>query len=136
MKLNGQCHCGAIKFEAEAASNVFGICHCTDCQVMSSTAFSAAVRVRSDHFKVVSGQPKTYTKTAEETGNKSTSVFCGDCGTRVYAWADENPTIIRVRLGVIVQRADLVPGRQIWRRSALPWVDRISDMEAFDRNPS
>ena len=136
LKIDGQCHCGKLKFEAETTSNIFGICHCTDCQTMSSSAFGAAVLVPKEQFQLVDGHPRTYVKTTSASGNKSMSAFCEECGTRIYTCAVENPIEIRVRLGVINQRASFVPGRQIWRKSALPWIDEIETVPAFQQNPA
>ena len=38
-------------------------------------------------------------------------------------------------IGVIAQRATFTANRQIWRRSALPWVDSISSIPAHDSQP-
>ena len=43
MKIEGGCHCGHIKYEAEVDPAGAGICHCTDCQVFSGSAFRVVV---------------------------------------------------------------------------------------------
>lgn len=136
MKIDGQCHCGALQFEAEITSNKFGICHCFDCQNMSSSAFGAAVLVPIDKFKLTTGEPKNYIKTTAASGNHSISAFCGNCATRIYTCAVDNPVEIRIRLGAINQRAELVPSRQIWKSTALPWIESIANVPAFEKNPS
>lgn len=45
MKITGGCHCGAIRYEAEVDPATAGICHCTDCQVLSGTAFRVSIRI-------------------------------------------------------------------------------------------
>src|SRR5689334_18981220 len=39
MKIDGRCHCGEITFEAEVDPDALHICHCTDCQTLSGSAF-------------------------------------------------------------------------------------------------
>ena len=39
MKIDGGCHCGYITYEATIDSEQIGICHCTDCQTLSGSAF-------------------------------------------------------------------------------------------------
>ena len=39
MKIDGGCHCGYITYAAEIDPEKVGICHCTDCQTLSGTAF-------------------------------------------------------------------------------------------------
>ena len=46
MRIEGQCHCGRIAYEATVDPDTVGICHCTDCQTLvsrfrSSQAFAA-----------------------------------------------------------------------------------------------
>jgi hypothetical protein len=85
----------------------------------------------AEHF-VLRGAPKTYIKTAE-SGNKRLHAFCGTCGTPIYACAVDNPRIYGLRVGTITQRAAFAPQRQIWRRSALPWVDALATVPAAEK---
>src|SRR5690348_5559864 len=39
MKVTGRCHCGNISFEAEIDPAQVRVCHCTDCQHLTGTAF-------------------------------------------------------------------------------------------------
>ena len=81
---------------------------------------------------LLTGKPKTYIKTAE-SGNKRLHAFCGTCGTPIYSSAVESPQSYGLRAGTIRQRAELSPQRQIWRRSALPWVDTLTDVPAAEK---
>jgi hypothetical protein len=39
MKIDGRCHCGYITYQAEIDPEKVMICHCTDCQTLSGSAF-------------------------------------------------------------------------------------------------
>ena len=65
MKIDGVCYCGSIAFEADIDPESVYICHCTDCQTMSGTAFRTIVPASAETFRVVAGEPKSYVKTAE-----------------------------------------------------------------------
>jgi hypothetical protein len=43
MKVTGRCRCGQIGFEAEVDPTQVRICHCTDCQTLTGTAFRTTV---------------------------------------------------------------------------------------------
>jgi len=132
MKIDGQCHCGAIAYEAEIDRPRMRICHCTDCQMLSGTAFRITVPVDEASFRLLRGIPAEYRKVAE-SGRGRIQAFCRDCGSPLWATsAGEGPRIIGIRAGTIRQRRELVPDRQFWRRSALPWVPEIACAEAFD----
>jgi len=132
MKVEGHCHCGKITFEAEVDPNAVSICHCTDCQNLTGSAFRTSISSPAEHFVLRSGTPKTYIKTAD-SGTKRRHAFCPDCGTPIYACAIENPPTYSLRVGTITQRAAFSPQRQIWRRSALPWVDTLAAVPATER---
>ena len=121
MKIDGGCHCGNITYEAEVDPEKVAICHCTDCQTMSGSAFRAVVPAASDKFKLLSGQPKIYVKTAE-SGNPRAQAFCPECGTHLYSAAVKDTPSYGIRLGTVRQRAQLTPKRQVWCRSALGWA--------------
>jgi hypothetical protein len=102
---------------------------------MRSTSATAPIarRSRDRHFVLLSGTPRTYIKTAE-SGNKRLHAFCGNCGTPIYACAVDNPRTYGLRVGTITQRAAFVPRRQIWRRSALHWVDALATLPAVEKS--
>ena len=124
MKVTGGCHCGAIRYEAEVDPATAGICHCTDCQQMSGTAWRASVRARAEDLKLA-GEPRVYIKTAE-SGTRRAQAFCPTCGSAIYAVTPGDERIYSLRLGSVDQRAELPPRFQIWCDSALPWALDIS----------
>jgi hypothetical protein len=123
MQIDGACHCGAVSFTAEIDPSRVVVCHCTDCQVMSGSAFRIVVHAPFDGF-AVQGPTKRYVKVAD-SGNRRVQVFCPECGTPLYAVAPENPTSVSIRLGCVKQRAQLQPAAQIWQHSALPWLSEL-----------
>ena len=57
MKIDGGCHCGFIAYEAEADPEKTAICHCTDCQKLSGSAFRTVIPVADKDFRMTGGQP-------------------------------------------------------------------------------
>jgi hypothetical protein len=54
MKIDGRCHCGFITFEAEVDPEKVVVCHCTDCQTLSGSAFRTVALTRENTFKLLS----------------------------------------------------------------------------------
>lgn len=132
MRVDGQCHCGDIAFTAEIDETAVSICHCTDCQTLTGTAFrvSAPAPASSLHFKA--GTPKTYVKTAD-SGNRRAQGFCGQCGTPIYSTsADATPASYAIRVGTLKQRDALTPRLEIWCRSAVEWMPRLPKTDVFE----
>ena len=57
MKITGGCHCGAITYEAEVDPGKVSVCHCTDCQTLTGSAFRIVVPAKREGFKL-KGEPK------------------------------------------------------------------------------
>jgi hypothetical protein len=120
MNVEGACHCGRIRFEAEVDPDRVRICHCTDCQTLSGTAFRVSAPCPQASFRLLAGQPKIYEKTAE-SGARRIQAFCAECGTQLYATAATgSDRTFNIRVGTLKQRAQLEPKGQIWCRSRLP----------------
>ena len=79
MKIDGGCHCGAIAYQAEIDPEKIFVCHCTDCQTLSGAAFRTVAFTKEDTFKLLSGEPKVYVKTAD-SGAERAQAFCAECG--------------------------------------------------------
>ncbi|MDH3701265.1 MAG: GFA family protein [Alphaproteobacteria bacterium] len=125
MKIDGQCHCGRVRYTATVDPENASVCHCTDCQAISGSAFRTTLRVPDSDFEMT-GDTKTYMKIAA-SGNERVLVFCPNCGTQMYGtMAGDGPKLLSVRLGTANQRAQLPPKRQIWCQSAMPWLNNLA----------
>ena len=133
MRIEGQCHCGAIAYQAEVDPNTVGICHCSDCQALTGSAFRANITAPAASFVLLRGTPRTYIKTTAESGTRRAHAFCGDCGAPIYSAAPSDTPSYSLRVGSIKQRAQLKPRRQIWCRSALPWAMNLSGISRLER---
>lgn len=135
MKVDGQCHCGAIRYEAEVETDAITVCHCLDCQRLSGTAFRAGVPAPAAGFRILAGTPRQYVKTAD-SGAKRIHAFCGTCGSPVYSCAIENPRSYTLRVGALRQAAQLGrPCRQIWTKRRLPWVPILEGVPDVEGQP-
>ena len=146
MKIDGCCHCGYITYEAEIDPEKVMICHCTDCQTLSGSAFRTVALTREGTFKLLSGELKIYVKTGEN-GAKRPQSFCPECGTPIYSTTVGEGPNHAVRVGTARQRDQLVPKVQLWCRSSQSWLNDLSAVprwrsnqflmkEAVSRNPS
>ncbi|WP_277183165.1 GFA family protein [Caballeronia sp. BR00000012568055] len=128
MKVDGQCHCGAIKYEAEVEPGNVVICNCADCQRQSGSVFRANIPAPAGSFRIVSGMPRKYLKIAD-SGAKRIHAFCENCGGPVYACAAETPQTYSLRIGALTQRYELgSPSRQIWMKRRFSWLTELDDV--------
>ena len=130
--ITGGCLCGEIRYECQGETISSLICHCTDCQSLSGSAFRTVAFTPPDGFELTTGTIRTYVKTAA-SGNPREQGFCPECGSAIYATAPgDGPKVYGLRVGTITQRRELAPKKQLWHRSALPWVDSIADLPHVD----
>ena len=135
MKIDGACHCGNITYTAEVDPERAGLCHCTDCQTLSGSAFRMSAPATKEKFSLLSGKPKIYIKTAE-SGGKRAQAFCPECGTSIYSSAVEDPQVFNIRLRTARQRREIQPKSQGWFRSSQPWVLSLSSIKQFAKQRS
>lgn len=136
MKIDGGCLCGHITYEAFVDPGRVGICHCTDCQVHSGTAYGVVAITDADKFALLTGTLKVYEKIAE-SGTRRALSFCPECGTRIHATTvGDGQQFMGIRFGTIRQRAELKPRIQVWCRSALDWTSDLSDLPRFETQPN
>jgi hypothetical protein len=134
MKIDGGCHCGWLKFEAIIDRDNVNICHCTDCQTLSASAFRAVIASMEIDFKLLNNTPKDYVKTSDN-GIPRIQAFCPECGSHIYATSTDNigNRVFNIRLGSVNQKDQFQPKKQIWCRSALPWVFNLDNIPRIDK---
>ena len=132
MKVHGRCHCGAVTYEAEIDPAEVSICHCTDCQILTGTAYRVSVPAKAGNLHFLKDPPKIYVKVAE-SGRQRAQAFCGNCGTPIYSSDTQEPQLFNLRTGALAERDSLKPSRQIWCRSALDWVQDLGGMDMREK---
>ncbi|HTV35838.1 MAG TPA: GFA family protein [Xanthobacteraceae bacterium] len=134
MRIDGTCHCGFITIEGDADPERVQICHCTDCQTGTGSAFRVSIPVPGAAFKMT-GQPTLYVKTTADSGRPRVQAFCPKCGSPIYSTTpgEGAQPSYTVRVGILRQRDQLTPRRQNWFRSARSWVGDLAAIPSNDR---
>ena len=121
MNLEGGCQCGNIRYQLRSEPIVVYVCHCTDCQKQSSSAFGTSVWVKRGDFELVRGTLSLW-KTRGGSGRAKDCTFCTDCGSRIYHAIASEPDIYSLKGGSLDSAGQLRPAAHIWLRSAQQWV--------------
>src|SRR5438067_12549680 len=134
MKIDGACHCGYIRIEAEADPEKTTICHCSDCQTGTGSAFRVSVPIAGSTFRM-SGQPTIYLKTTADSGNARAQAFCPRCGSPIYSTSpgEGQQASYMVRVGILKERDQLAPKKQSWFRSARSWVTQMDAIPKVEK---
>ena len=128
MHIDGQCHCGRVTYQAEIDPARVSICHCTDCQTLTGSPFRVTAVCSGADVKLTGGTPTIYGKRGDN-GRMRLQHFCGHCGSPLFTSGEgDQADDWGIRWGSIRQRDRLRPARQIWCRSAAPWINEIQDL--------
>lgn len=134
VSITGGCHCRAVRYEAEVDPRQVVICHCTDCQSLTGTAFRTTVGAARHAVRVTAGQARVYAKRGD-SGRTRFMHFCGDCGSPLFTTGEgDDAATMGIRWGSIDDRVMLEPQGQIWRQSAVDWLGRVDALPARDRD--
>ncbi len=130
----GGCLCGKLRFTLKEDPQMMAVCHCTDCQKQTSSAFSV-VAIAAEQAVTVVGSSKVYEKLGD-SGQPVQRHFCPDCGTTVFTKADVMPGATILKGGAFDDTSWLKPTLHIFCDSAQNWVKIPDDSTKFPRMPS
>lgn len=130
----GGCQCGGIRYRIEADPIALVVCHCTECQRQSGSAFGMSLVVPKAAFRLLSGEPATFTRKAD-SGRDVVCAFCSRCGNRIYHAPTYTKETLNVKPGTLDDRSWLAPGAHVWTRSRQPWVPIPEGARCFDGQP-
>jgi hypothetical protein len=130
----GGCLCGSVRYEAKPRSDSAYYCHCRDCQIGSSSAFTVAVYSAEDDFRLTAGELAAYTKSAD-SGRSLSRMFCPECGTPLIWTGEGFPGAVLVSLSSLDDPEAFAPVHEGWTDSALSWCRIRDDIESFSGRP-
>lgn len=119
--LTGCCQCGEVVYESREEPLGLYACHCLECQKLSASAFSLSLLVPRSGFRLIHGQPRSWTRPTD-SGQNLICYFCPRCGTRVWHDAPHEPDTITIKAGSLDQPPDLTDAIHIWTSRRLPGV--------------
>lgn len=118
---SGGCACGAVRYTINAEPLISYLCHCTECQRRTSSAFGLNLQTPTDTLTIDKGTPSVRVRTAD-SGNDLAVNFCNQCGTTLFTAPAARPQIRVVYAGTLDDPSWVPVKLNIWTDSALPWV--------------
>ncbi len=134
-KYTGGCQCREVRYEVVGTPRKLIVCHCTDCQRQSGSAFGMTLLVNEADFRLTQGEVKTFVSTSA-AGRAKLGAFCPRCGTRIYHKPEWRPATVSVKPGTLDDTSELKPDMHIWTRSKPPWVTIPDRVKTHETNPS
>jgi hypothetical protein len=131
----GGCQCGTVRYEVAGDPIMVGVCHCSDCQRQSGSAFGMSFIVAREAFRLLRGKVKTFTRKADG-GRAATCTFCPECGTQIYQEPDFLKDMVSVKPGTFDDTSFLRPTFQVWVGRKHSWVSLPVDIPTFETQPA
>jgi len=133
--LEGSCLCGAIHYSSHLAPLSTAVCHCSDCQKQSGSAFSVNLLVQAEGFLIQGTGLASYSK-AGGSGLPVRRFFCSCCGSALYSEITTMPGLLAVKAGTLSKPANTPPNLHLWCASAQPWVVIDRSLPCFEQAPT
>ena len=135
LPLTGGCQCGTLRYEVTEAPRLVYLCHCTDCQKMTSSAFSMGVVIAESAFRLTKGEPKLAPRKTD-SGRIANRVLCPDCGCWISSAPRPGATVRTIRGGTLDDTSWLKPTAHLWTHSKQPWVAIPAGDRIFETQPA
>src|SRR3954454_21157908 len=123
-KLDGRCMCGRITYSCEAEPVATAVCHCSECQRQTGTAFSIVVGLPVDALKVEGDTLAMFKTVGEAQDSETERNFCSACGSPIFSLSSALPDLVWLKAGTLDDTSWLEPQVEVWGRSAQPWVEQ------------
>ncbi len=130
----GGCQCGTIRYRVNAEPIAVGICHCTECQRQSGSAFGMSLIIPKDAFQLLRGTLKTFTRSSD-SGRPVLGAFCPECGTRIYHEPRYREGVFNVKPGTLDDTSFLQPTVQVWTARRHSWIGLPAALRSFEGQP-
>lgn len=132
LPLAGGCQCGAVRYRITGKPVTFYLCHCSECQRHTSSAFGESLRLKREDLEV-DGELELTTR-GSDSGTLREGWFCPGCGVRIWH-GSRGSALVNIKAGTLDDTSWLVPAGHIWTRSKQPFMAIPADAIDYETQP-
>ena len=125
----GKCLCGEVQIKIHGKITDIIHCHCSLCRKNSGTAFATNGFINTAEFELVTGEASLSSFSFKPGRNRH---FCSRCGSPVYSSNEQDPTRLRLRLGILDSDISEKPISHNFVSSKANWEDLDVDLPRYD----
>lgn len=130
----GGCACGEVRYRLLEEPLELHVCHCTDCQRLTGSAFVLSMPIHRRALERLQGEPSSISFENPE-GIRKRDWRCPSCGSRLWGEPPRFPDLFNLRPSTLDDTSWLWPTAHIWTASAQPWVSIPADVLRYDGQP-
>lgn len=118
--ITGGCLCGALRFAAEGAPELAGLCFCSDCRKASGGGFVGFMGYPAERVRI-SGEARQY-RSPSFRGTEAVRNFCAVCGGLVFGGVYGEDVSHTLYAGALDDPAVFVPTIALFDRDRPAWA--------------
>ena len=134
-EISGHCLCGSITYKIDAAPVVQAVCHCTNCQRQTGTAYSVVIGVPRTALTIEGDTLSSFETEGEAHGTMTERQFCSACGSPIVSLVGAIPELAFVKAGTLDDMSWVEPSVEVWCRSAQPWTPHFDNAHQIELAP-
>lgn len=125
----GQCLCGEISLKVNGPITDIIHCHCSLCRKNSGTAYATNGFINRADFEIVAGAESLTTFSFKPGRNRH---FCRRCGSPVFSSNKQDPSRLRIRLGILDSDISEKPASHNFVTSKASWDDLDANLPRYE----
>jgi hypothetical protein len=125
--LAGKCFCGAVHYAVADAFRYAMICHCSNCQRTTGSAFKPFAGIERDRLALTKGQDSLLIYGDETTHD----AHCKVCGSLLYSLVRDGD-YVHVAMGTLVDAPAIRPTKHIFVGSKAPWFTITDGLPQYE----
>ncbi|WP_394230641.1 GFA family protein [Shewanella colwelliana] len=125
----GQCLCGEISIKVNGPITDIIHCHCSLCRKNSGTAYATNGFINRADFEIVEGSESLTTFSFKPGRNRH---FCRRCGSPVFSSNKQDPSRLRIRLGILDSDISEKPASHNFVTSKASWDDLDANLPRYE----
>jgi hypothetical protein len=125
----GKCLCGEVHIKLNGNISDIIHCHCSLCRKNSGTAFATNGFINTAEFEITLGKNSLSSFSFKPGRSRH---FCSQCGSPVYSSNDDDPTRLRIRLGIFDSDITEKPISHNFVSSKANWEELDANLPRYD----
>lgn len=131
--IEGSCQCGGVSYTLKSAPSLVAVCHCKECQKLSTSAFSITAMVDAGAVEF-RGEMADWSRSSD-SGNTNAAKFCPTCGNRIYHYNPAQPDKIKLKPANLSDTSIIQPTLHIWVSEKQDWYTIPEGVEVHETQP-
>ena len=131
-KITGSCLCNSVRFECEDAIEHFHLCHCTQCQKATGSAYASNLFTGVKNITWLAGAELI--NRYDVPGRAISNAFCSQCGSAV-PYASLSGESLVIPAGCLDDSPDITPKSHIFYAERVNWYEPALMSKKFNKLP-